>query len=109
VRRDQRRYMIFSLFDEIFTTFGSIILNIINSLPEITLHYKEPPYKCHVEPNNKYSELNKFLPLNDTDKSHLYRALDYLSGSQADLLKAKIEGLYDFLTTRAASTSASGY
>ena len=69
---------------------------IINSLPEITLHYKEHPYKCYIEPNNKYSELNKFLPLNDTDKSHLYRALDYLSGSQADLLKTKIEGLYDF-------------
>lgn len=70
--------------------------DIINSLPEITLHYKEPPYKCYIEPNNKYSELDKFSPLNDADKSQLYRALDYVSNSQADLLKTKIEGLYDF-------------
>lgn len=69
---------------------------IINSLPEITLHYKEPPYKCYIEPNNKYSELNKFLPLNDEDKLHLYRALDYVPNSLQDLLKTKIEGLYDF-------------
>ena len=70
--------------------------DIINSLPEITLHYKEHPYKCYIEPNNKYSELNKFLPLNEDDKFHLKRALDYLSPSLAELLQSKIEGLYDF-------------
>ncbi len=70
--------------------------DIINSLPEITLHYKEFPYKCYIEPNNRYSELNKFLPLNEEDKYHLKRALDYLNHKQADLLKAKIDGLYDF-------------
>ena len=70
--------------------------DIINSLPEITLHYKEPPYKCYIEPNNKYAHLKKFLPLSDEDKHHLYRALDFLNSSHADLLKSKIEGLYDF-------------
>jgi hypothetical protein len=69
---------------------------IINALPEITLHYKEHPYKCYIEPNNKYSELNKFLPLNEDDRYHLKRALDYLALPLANLLQTKIEGLYDF-------------
>ena len=69
---------------------------IINSLPEITLYYKEHPYKCYIEPNNKYSELNKFLPLNDDDKFHLSKALTYLPKPLAELLQSKIDGLYDF-------------
>jgi len=69
---------------------------IINSLPEITLYYEKHPYKCYIEPNNKYSHLKKFLPLNEEDKVHLYNALTYTNKSLAELLKSKIEGLYDF-------------
>ena len=70
---------------------------IIASLPEITLHYQEHPYKCYIEPNNKYSELNKFHPLNEEDKFYVQRALDNMPNQRlAGLLKTKIEGLYDF-------------
>ena len=69
----------------------------INSLPEVTLNYKEHPYKCYIESNNKYSELNKFMPLNETDRFQIKRALNYLPNkSLRELLETKIDGLYDF-------------
>lgn len=71
--------------------------DIINSIPEINLCYQKHPYKCYIEPNNKYSALQKFTPLNEEDKYHLQRLLNGMGNlSLAEQLRTKIEGLYDF-------------
>lgn len=70
---------------------------VINQLPELTLHYQEYPHRCYIEPNNKYNALEVFRPLSEEDRYYVMRALDNLGNAKlARTLKTKIEGLYDF-------------
>lgn len=72
-------------------------IDTINSLPELTLHYKKYPNLCYIEPNNKYSELNSFQALSAEDRYYISQALDRGGNTRlAEQLKAKVEGLYDF-------------
>jgi predicted DNA-binding transcriptional regulator YafY len=70
----------------------------INQLQEFTVKYQKPPYRCFVDFNNRYSELNVMSPLSEEDKFLIARTLQTGMGSNkaADRLIKKVEGLYDF-------------
>lgn len=99
VLNNPRRYTRQQLADYFGQTKAAIgsDIDIINSLPELSIHYQEPPYLCYIEPNNKYSELNTFQALSEEDRYHINQALDRSVNTRlAQQLKSKVEGLYDF-------------
>jgi len=73
--RKYTRQQLADYFNENKKVIGTDI-DIINSLPELSVHYQEPPHLCYVEPNNKYSELSTFQALSEEDRYHINQALD---------------------------------